>query len=187
MSRSQLARLCIVSLAIGVYGPLAFGQAHTGRVWAIGASVGGPSTVVLLEAGEKQTHVRTSRALIQQALLPALMTGAKTVTVDLEPGSSVIQRVEAYAIAHPPMPGPFYGEYYVSRIATQRKEDGTAEHLEVFLKKNDVETTYNIYEPLLQQLFIAAFQGGRIPVKVDVTFDVANNISTVHLGEKFSD
>jgi hypothetical protein len=189
MSRSRLAWLCVVSAAIAAYGPLALGQAYP-RIVAIGASVGGPSVFVIEDATEKVIHTRSSRAVIQRALLPVLLTGAHPVNVELEPGSSVIKRVDAFALPTTPGPVAFDGDYVVSRIATQRQLDGTGEHLEVFLKKNNVETAYNVYDPLLQQLLIAAFEGARIrPLHVDVQFDGPNNtdIATVHLGKKFSD
>ncbi len=111
--------------------------------------------------------------------MPALLSGANPVTVELEPGSNVVKRVDAYAIGQ--QPGLFYGDYTVSRIATQRGLDGTGEHLEAFLMKGNTETAYNVFEPLLQELLIAAF-GAK--VKIDVQLDGAE-IATVHLGVKF--
>jgi hypothetical protein len=182
-------RLVVLSAVIVAWASLAGAQVP--RIVAIGASVGGPSIFVIAPGptpADRQQAI-SSRSLMQKTLLPALLTGSNPVTVELEPGSTVIKRVDPFAIgAHPPR--AFYGDYTVSRIATQRKPDGTDEHLEVFLKKvgQPNETTYNVYDPLVQQLLIAAFDGARgpaaMPVRVDVTLD-GNDIATVHLGEKF--
>ncbi|HEX3125699.1 MAG TPA: hypothetical protein VH394_00055, partial [Thermoanaerobaculia bacterium] len=121
-------------------------------VKTIGATVGGPSTfLVASEKASKREQVVSSSTLIQNALLPALLFGAKLEQLVLVPGSNVIARVYAFALVDGPSP-IFYGDYEVTRIATQRKPSGTDEHLEAFLKKigEQEEKTYNVYDPLLQ-------------------------------------
>lgn len=159
------------------------------QVMAIGATVGGPSTFVIapMNAIDRERAISSS-ALIQDALIPALLTGARPVQLELVTGSNVVKRVPAYALGTG-SGGRFYGNYNVSRIATQRKPDGTDEHLEVFLVENGQppEKTYNVYDPLLQQLLIAAFKSkdhAGEPLRVDVQFQ-DDEIVTVHLGEKF--
>ena len=70
----------------------------------------------------------------------------------------MVARAYAFAFGEGPR-SIFDGDYEVTRIATQRKPNGTDEHLEVFLKKFDEkeEKTYNVYDTFLQQLLIAAF------------------------------
>jgi len=160
-------------------------------VKTISATVGGPSTfLVASEKASKREQIVSSSTLIQNALLPALLSGAKLEQLVLVPGSNVIARVYAFALVEGPSP-IFYGDYEVSRIATQRKPNGTGEHLEAFLKKigEKEEKTYNVYDPSLQQLLIAAFSAKayikppNVP-RVDVQFD-GDEIVTVTLGEKY--
>jgi hypothetical protein len=159
------------------------------QVVTISATAGGPTTFVIApkDPSGRQRVVSTS-LLIQRTLVPALVTGSRPVNVDLVPGSNVIRRVQAFGLGK--LIPNYQGEYEVSRIATQRKPDGT-DHLEVFLSKvgGQEETAYNVNDPFLQQLLIAAFRkpdttGTAERVPVDVQFDGAE-IATVTLGEKF--
>jgi hypothetical protein len=155
----------------------------------VSATVGGPSTFVISGKAGPGERAVSSSLVIQNTLLPALLSGAKPVQLDMEPGTNVIKRVNPFMLGKDPPP-LFYGDYNVSRVATQRKPDGTGEHLEVFLKKinGSDEKTYNVYDPFLQQLLIAAFRsadgGATKLLPVDVQFD-GNEIVTVTLGMKF--
>jgi hypothetical protein len=139
----------------------------------------------VIDSGRARERVVSSSLLILEALLPALISGAQPVEVELVPGTIVINRVTPFA----PGPGPavvFDGEYTVSRIATQRKPDGSDEHLEVFLKKkgSQEEKAYNVFDPFLQQILIAAFGMRANPplILVAVYFD-GDEIATVSLGQ----
>jgi hypothetical protein len=115
------------------------------------------------------------------------------VQLDLVPDTKVIKRVNFFYLGdYAPTTNRFYGDYTVSRIATQRNASGTDEHLEVALKKigddNEFGSAYNVYDPLLQQLLIAAFTWTTDPVKKPLPIDVQfgdNQITTVTLGEKY--
>lgn len=158
------------------------------RVVAICASVGGPATIVIApREGTDRERLTTSRRVVLESLLPALVSGAKSVNIDKVQGSNTIQRVQAFSLGK----GDFlaYGEYRIARIATQRMTNGESEHLEVFVTKlgDDVEKTYNVYDPMLQTLLIAAFHANSkslpTPRPVDLTFD-GDEIVTVTLGEQ---
>jgi hypothetical protein len=155
-------------------------------VYTISAIAGGPTTfVVTLKDSPTRVQAVSSSLIIEDALLPALLSGAK-VNVDLVPGLHVIQRVNAFAPGKGPAPGAFDGDYVVSRIATQRKADGTGEHLEAFVKKDgsDDEKQYNVYDPFVQHILIAAVQPeGTEPRRVDLRFD-DKDIVAVTLGQK---
>ena len=157
-------------------------------VVAISATLGGPITFVIASRDPPDRELVVSASLvIQNALLPALLSGAKPVQLDLVPETNVIKRVNAFALGALPANG-FSGDYNVSRIATQCKPDGTDEHLEVFLKKigDNEEKAYNVDDPFLRQILIAAFRSigppPGLPLRVDVQFD-GDEIVTVTLGE----
>jgi hypothetical protein len=161
-------------------------------VMAIIATIGGPSTFVIGSRNSPdRERVVSASLLIQNALLPALLSGAKPVIV-LMPGTTVIRRVQFFALGTDPLlPDRFSGDYIVSRIATPPavKAD-QADHLEVALKKigDTEETAFNIFDPFLQQILIAAFRslvppfvpGQSLPV--DVQIEDAE-VVTVTLGE----
>lgn len=156
-------------------------------VRVISATSGGSSTFMIapLNSPDRERIVSSS-TLIQNILLTALLSGAEPVKVEFVLPSNEIARVYPFALGHSPKV-IFYGDYNVSRIATQRKPNGTDEHLEVFLKKVGAseEKAYNVYDPFLQQLLIAAFSSkGPVPLRVDAQFD-GNKIFTVTLGEKY--
>ena len=151
----------------------------------ITATRGGPSEFVI-DSGNTRESVVSSSILILETLLPALASDAKPVEVELAPGTIVINRVTPFAIGNGPEV-PFEGEYTVSRIATQRKPNGSDEHLEVFLKKkgSQDEKACNVYDPVLQCILIAAFGVPTSPpvtTWVDVKFD-GEEIATVTLGQ----
>jgi hypothetical protein len=162
-------------------------------VKAIIATIGGPSTFVIAPRDSPdRERVVSSSLLIQNALLPALLSGAKPVRLDLVPGTTVIRRVQFFALGTDPLRFDlFSGDHIVSRIATPPvvKAD-QADHLEVALKKigDTEETAFNIFDPFLQQILIAAFRlpGPPFPpgqsLPVDVQFD-EDEIVTVTLGE----
>jgi hypothetical protein len=161
---------------------------------AISATLGRPSTFVIAPRnGPDRERVVSSSTLIQKTLLPALLTRAP-VQLDLVPDTNVIKRVNLFSLGdYPSTTNRFYGDYTVSRIATQRNSSGTDEHLEVTLKKigdnEEFGSAYNVYDPLLQQLLIAAFiwmenPPGKKPVPIDVQFG-DKEITTVTLGEKY--
>lgn len=153
-------------------------------VITIRATLGGPTTFVL--AGPTRERVVSSSVVIQSALVPALFTAAK-VKLDLQPDSNVIKRVNPFELGKTPA-ASFYGTYNVTRIATQR--NSAEEHLEVFLKKIGAQNdkAYNVYDPLLQHLLLAAFRSRTAPgdklLPIDVQFD-GDDIVSVTVGEKF--
>jgi hypothetical protein len=154
------------------------------RVVAITAARGRPSAFVI-DSGAGVERVESSSILVLETLLPALLTGAKPVKVDLGPGTLVINRVTPFALGK----GRevfFAGEFTVTRVATQRKPDGTDEHLEVFLMKTgSPEKAYNVYDPFLQVILIAAFglgTNGPTAPHVDVKFE-GEDIASVSLGQ----
>ena len=124
--------------------------------------------------------------VLLETLLPALAWGAKSVVVELVPGTTVISRVTPFAIGKGPEI-PFDVKYTVSRIATQRQPDGAGEHLKVFLKQpgSPAEKAYNVDDSFLQHILIAALAVPSPPVTalVDVTFD-GDEIATVKLGQR---
>jgi len=163
-------------------------------VKAIIATIGGPSTFVIAPRDSPdRERVVSSCLLIQNALLPALLSGAKPVRLDLVPGTTVIRRVQFFALGTDPLPFDlFSGDHIVSRIATPPvvKAD-QADHLEVALKKigDTEETAFNIFDPFLQQILIAAFRSIGLPplppgqsLPVDVQIE-GTEIVTVTLGE----
>jgi hypothetical protein len=160
-------------------------------VTAISVTLGHPTTFVLAPRNSPdRERVESSSLIIQNALLPALLSGAKPVRLDLESGN-VIQRVQFFALGDGPTIG-FVGNHIISRIATQRGPNGTADHLEVALKKigDNEETAFNIFSPFLQQILIAAFRSPPksqrnqyLPVAVQID---GTNIVSVTLGEKVS-
>jgi len=158
-------------------------------VWAIRASANEKDPSIFLVGPDATSSKRlvSSSPIIQSALLTALLSGAP-VTVQLEENSpDEIQRVEAFKIGNKSKV-KFQGEYYVSRIATQRKGNTKDDHLEVFIKKDGdkFETQKNVFNTLVQQVLVAAFAAGKgqpLPPKVDIKF-VNEEIATVTLGEK---
>jgi len=161
-------------------------------VKTISATVGGPSTFsITSETTGKRERVLSNSTLIQNAFIPALLSGAHFNELVVVPGSNVIARVYAYELGRSRNP-IFSGDYEVTRIATQRMPNGKDEHLEAFLKKRNEkdEKVYNVYDASLQQLIIAAFNAKsyialpNVP-RLDVQFD-GEQIVTVTLGEKYS-
>src|SRR5262249_38294919 len=156
---------------------------------------GGPTTFVIAPSDSSdRERVVSSSLIIQSALLPALLSGAKPVQLDLVPRTNEIRRVQFFALGTVPIlpAGSFSGDHIISRIATQRTSEVTGEHLEVALKKigGTEETAFNIFDPFLQQILIAAFRslappigipGQSLPVDVQIE---GTEIVTVTLGEK---
>jgi len=158
-------------------------------VTAVSVTLGRPTTFVLAPRNSPdRERVVSSSLIIENALLQALLSGAKPVLLDLESGN-VVRRVQFFALGDGPRI-PFDGGHIVSRIATQRGPDGTADHLEVALKKigDKEETAFNIFNPLLQQVLIAAFRSPPVDLRylpVAVQID-GTDIVSVTLGEKVS-
>jgi hypothetical protein len=152
------------------------------QVASITAVAGGPSTFALTGGGTGENVVSSYSQVVQRALVSAFLTNA-SVLVELVPGSNVIKRVDPFEPGRNRR-GPPGGDYVVSRIGTQRNASGD-EHLEVFLIKNrDPERAFNVYDPLLQQLFHAVFGADRQPPEFGelyVELDGAE-IATVRLG-----
>jgi hypothetical protein len=162
---------------------------------AISACMGGPTTFVITSQNSNgRQRVVSSSLIIHNTLLPALFTGAKPVELEFYPATRVIKRVKFFSLG--PLPsGPFFGDYRVSRIATQRAPNGTREWLEVFLKKltedEELKPAYNVFDPFLQLNLIAAFrreQVGQGILPVDIRFENdekrEGEILAVTLGEK---
>jgi hypothetical protein len=156
----------------------------TTRVLSITAVLGEPATYVLEDKAGLRTVAVSSSLLIQRLLLAAYLTGAD-VTVELVPGSAVIKRINAFEAGGGLNSFPRY-EYSVSRVATQRNVGSDDERLEVFLVKDKKpEVAYNIYDPLLQQVFEAAFaKVSPVPVRLRVEFTAKPvDVVVVQMGE----
>lgn len=165
-------------------------------VQAITVTRGGPSAFLIASSGRSHERVVSSSLCILNTLLPALISGAKPVKVDLVPDTIVIKRVNMFNIGKGA--GPFKGEFAVTRIATMLMGDGTGEHLEVELTdNNNVATAYNVYNSFLAQILVAAFGGGKymsvpsgtdvlIPIRIDVKLDAAKEIETVTIGNSLT-
>jgi len=126
-----------------------------GTLVLVTAEVGQPTTFVFDGSGQKYY---SSSTLIQRVLLSAFFKRAK-VEIDLVENSNEIQRVHPFDPGNP-QPGPA-GPDRVSRTATQRNPDGN-EHLEVFLVRGaGGEDQFNVFDPLLQQLFTSVFDATR--------------------------
>jgi len=126
------------------------------RIAVIAAELGKPVTFVFESSA--QTFYSSS-ALIQRVLLSAFLAHAR-VEIDLVDDSRAIKR------AHPfdperTGPAPSGGPDRVSRIATQRNQDGE-DHLEVFLiRGQNPEQAFNVFDESLQQLLTTAFDATR--------------------------
>lgn len=62
----------------------------------ITATLGGTTTYVIRKDSNETVRAISSSMVIQQSLLPALLSGAVKVKVELTPGSNAIKRVNAY-------------------------------------------------------------------------------------------
>jgi hypothetical protein len=184
----MLLRPLALGIAVFVFLPWSSVLAQD-NVWAIRASADEKEPSLFLVGADATSSRRLiSRSpIIQSALLTALLSGAP-VTIQLEEHSlDEIRRVEAFEIGNKSKV-KFQGEYYVSRIATQRNESTKVDHLEVFIKKDGdkFETQKNVFHPLVQQVLVDAFAAGKrqpLPPKVDIKF-INEEIATVTLGEK---
>ena len=145
-----------------------------------------PSTFLLGSATSPKRLISRS-PIIQSALLTALLSGAPVTIQLVENSNDDIERVEAFKIGEKSK-AKFQGDYYVSRIATQRKAGTQVDHLEAFIKKagDKFETPCNVFNPLVQQVLVAAFAAGKgqpLPVKIDVELS-DKTIKAVTMGEK---
>ena len=138
---------------------------------------------VVLNVDSKPVTLTTKSIVIEEALVSAYITGA-TVTVETEPPPSMaIKRVQAFGQGKPPMPPPAPGDYKVNRLATQRQN--ATDRLEVFLLKQNVETRVNVFDRLLDPIFLAAFDVPPSPaseVLVDVDYDGNKAVTRVRIG-----
>jgi hypothetical protein len=153
-------------------------------VKAITVATGGPSTFVLKNETSGYELSMSSNLLIQQLLLDAYFTGA-SVSIEYVSGTKVVRRVLPFEVGNGPDVFP-PNKYRVSRLATQRMPNGRDEHLEVFLVDGEQpEKPYNIYDPFLQQMLVAAFAQIRVnkdAASLDVQFD-GEDIGALRLGE----
>lgn len=158
---------------------------YEGRVVAVEAFANGGGTAFTFAQmpSPERVVLTTSSPIIQGTLLRAFMTGAK-VKVDTEGTSPIIRRVEAFE------PGtansglfPFYGDYQLNRLATQRGKDG--EYLETFLIRGNVETQFLVFDATLQPVFFAIFEvkkpAGGLPIQIK--YD-DKTVLGVRVGEK---
>ena len=148
------------------------------KVVAIEAVKGNGSAFVLAKDQKRFVYTSTS-AVIQSALVGAFLTRAE-VQLDVI-GQAWIKRVNAFGPGSGPLMSP--GPFRVSRMATQRTEG--VDHLEVFLVRppDKNETAYNVFDPLLQQLFLAAFLP-LVPTGIGLDFDYTGNEAIyVRVGE----
>jgi hypothetical protein len=178
-----------VALGIAVLTFLACSSAVAeDTVWAIQASNNEKEPSIFLVGPDFTSSKRllSSSLIVQSALVTALLSCAP-VTVRLKEGSNEeIERVEAFGVGGTSN-FALQGEYYVSRIATQRNAITKTDHLEVFVKKgNGKEEPYNVYNLLMQQVLVAAFAASKGPIRpmIDIRLADAQTIRTVTLGQK---
>src|SRR5687768_7673921 len=97
MNLSSFKQLAAVSLVIALSSTVkADDPADEPSVTAITATLEGPSTFMITGGKSSPGLVVSSSLLIQNTLLPALLSDAKPVRLDLVPGSKVIQRVNPF-------------------------------------------------------------------------------------------
>ena len=155
---------------------------------SITAAVGQPSRFIVSNRSRRDHRLVTSSSnVIQQALLPALMSGADLGQLELVESTDEIRRVHPYALGiEPPR---FRGSHIIWSVATERPSTG--EHLQASLSKfGEKIAHYKVFDLLIQQLLIAAFQakGRDGKVRVTVEFDSpAKDIVGVTLGERGRD
>ena len=128
----------------------------TYRVIAMQAIVGGSCTFVLADSPTDHVTYASTSTVVLAALLGAFFVGA-SVQLETESTTNVIRRVDPFETGGGAGNTP--GEYRVARVATARTVDGI-DHLEVFLTRgtDPQQTAYNVFDPSLQQLLMAAFQ-----------------------------
>jgi hypothetical protein len=186
------ALLVILSLLAAPAALRAETEVTIDAILAIRATAGQPTTFLVLPKGQTQTDTFFSKSpLIASTLVPALLSGSNNFNIDLVKGSKEIQRVEAYALGDKVIPDPnkFPGKFFISRIATQKKSDGTDEHLEVFLKApgGSDEKQFNVFDPAVQQVLIGAFRSvGPAVQKKQLLIDVVttdDKVTSVTLGK----
>jgi len=155
------------------------------RVVTVEAFVGGASEFVVSQPSSDSLILSSTSLVVQEALLGAFLTEG-LVKVELEGTTTVIRRVNLFEAG----PGRLFppSTLRVSRVATQRGPSGL-DHLEVCLVSGDnpEETQYNVYDPMLQRLLMAAFQHrslpgfGTIPIFVRAE---GEKLVSVRLGEQ---
>ena len=157
-------------------------------VRAIRASASPDEPSIFLVGSATSAKRLVSRSpIIQSALITALLSGAPVTIQLVENSNDEIERVEAFRIGDKSKV-KFQGEYSVSRIATQRKAGTQVDHLEAFIKKasEKFEIPCNVFNPLVQQLLVAAFAAGKgqpLPLRIDVEL-ADKTIKAVTFGEK---
>ncbi len=164
-------------------------MAPTCRVLAIRAAAGGHATIVVEEEDQKNQKnelvLSSTSAVVQRVVLGAFLVGG-SVVLEPEAGTSFVRRVDPFKAGNGPP--PYASAFLVSRVATQRGPDGV-DHLEVFLRKenNPNETAFNVYDPLFQQLLMAALEYRRGPtLSLDIGLSIvveASEIVGVGLGK----
>ena len=130
-------------------------------------------TVMLKREKESGTvTLTTSNIIIDEALVSAFVSGA-TVTIDAQ-SVGEIERVEAFGRGQF---GSTSGKYTVNRLATPPMK--VPDHLEVFLlNKQNTETAFNVFDRLMDPLFVAAFVVPPSPVS-EIRLDIEYDGSTV--------
>jgi hypothetical protein len=139
------------------------------RVLSIAATVDRPTRYVIKYGDE--THELYSTSLLIQDILLARMVYEAIVDIETAPQSTEIHRVQVHMVgehlkAWPP------GKYNMNAIATQRKPDGSNEHLEVFI--DGLAASRNAYDPRVQQLLMGIFgylRNASTVLYFDATFD----------------
>lgn len=140
-------KLVWIALLLAV--PIVASADYTGYLVAIEATVGGPTTFVMIVDSNRVAFTSTS-GVVQSTLVSAFLSGAK-VTLETEGTTHVIHRVDAFETGGG-LKSPASGDYRVNRLATQRAQG--AEYLEVFLVKKNQETQFLVYDANLQPLFV---------------------------------
>jgi hypothetical protein len=166
----------------------AFAVEYQGRVITVEAFRHGGTNFVLEQVSPDgrvspdRLMLTSSSLVVQGVLLRAFITSA-VVKVETEGQTPIIHRVNAFA----PGDGPratMYGEYRLSRLATQRTQAG--DHLEVFLKRGGDSLTLNVVDPALQPLFLTVFEAKRsgasgLPIQLTYSDGI---VTSVRLGDR---
>jgi len=144
-------------------------------VVAVEAFRRGGINIVLADNGSRSVYRSTSR-VIQETAISACLSAAKVV-IETEGKTDVVKRIDPFSSENQPSKY-LQGKFVVSRVATQRVAEGH-DHLEVFLadseKPDGPDTAFNVFDPLLQRMFLSVFQWRISPgaqrIPINVVFD----------------
>jgi len=155
------------------------------RVMAIEAVAGGEAKFVVSDGSPARRVFTSTSEVVEAVVLGAFLTGAE-LELETQGGTAVVKRVLPIAPGSP-SPGYPIGGYSLRRIATQRDPNGS-DHLEVFVTTGvgSQETAYNVFDSLLQQLFVAVFHRLQVPTELGIALKLlldGDRLVGVRLGE----